>query len=538
MLKYAAGMAAAILIAAGTFITAAPAIQAETAPAAARGATRITDVFVRTSVRERRAHIDIEVTGARNAGLVNLTARMLNEAGQEEIVFVRTARIEAKDVQVVTVTLAWRDPRVWDLGQPNLYTLKLKAAGAGIDQEVTQEFGFREFWIDGRDFYLNGTKLHFRPTTLDPHGGDAAEIAKEIDHQADLGFNLGELKPTDDDFSALNDAAGRAADRKGFAVAGVIPYINKVDKLDDPKQRAAYEEKLAQFIRKARNHPSILFWGTSTGVYANGRNLDPRLIGQRSWAIDREAVTTYQRGLEVLRIVRENDPTRPTFTHGGGYVGDVYTTSCGLGFLPLQERDDWLSAWADTGKMPLMMFDFSAPGITSYFGARMSTSSATPVMEPLATERAAAYLGGEAYRKETPAYRAAVANQIGVNKDVPDPLLRQLYEVAKSPAVVDTQRLFITNMWRAWRTWGISGGMAPAGVDVYLPDDLLKACNAPAMAWIAGSARDGFTSKDHSFRTGDRVAKQIVLINDLRKEQPFTISWTASVGATEVEKRT
>ncbi len=48
------------------------------------------------------------------------------------------------------------------MDQPNLYTLRLKVTGAGLDDQYDQEFGFREFWIEGRQFYLNGTVIHLR----------------------------------------------------------------------------------------------------------------------------------------------------------------------------------------------------------------------------------------------------------------------------------------------------------------------------------------------------------------------------------------
>jgi beta-galactosidase len=539
MRKAAAGLAAAVLLVAATLLVAGRAEAAEavpTGPAApagpgAMGGTRITDVFIRTSVRERKAWLDIEVTGARNAGLVNLTARMLNEAGEEETVFVKTMRIEASPVQVVTVMLAWRNPRLWDLGQPNLYTLKLKAAGAGLDQEVTQEFGFRELAIDGRDFFLNGTKVHFRPLVLDWKDG----IADAIDKAAGLGFTLGEVWPDDGDFAAIYDVVGGKADRKGFAVIGVIPDISKVDNQDDPAQRAAYQEKLAKFIRTSRNHPSILMWNTAPDGYRNGRDMDPRLIGQRGWAVDREVVGRNQKALEVMRIVKAYDPTRPVFAHEGNYVGDVYTAGGDLGMLPLQERADWLSAWADSGKMPVMMLDFLAP--------RWMILKSSGPSGIVATEWAAAEFGNEAYRLEDPLYRRAVA-QPGDSKE---DFSRRYVELRRYVAMIEMQRLFFKNMWQTWRTWGISGGMAPldekvaAGDKVRLDDmpealDPLKPYNGPAVAWIAGSARDGFTSKDHSYRAGERVAKQIVLINDDRKGQPYTFAWSASVGASEVGK--
>ena len=75
---------------------------------------------------------------------------MLDEKGAVEKSFTADAAVEAKETQTVTLSWPWADPRLWDVGQPNLYTLRLKVKGAGLDDEYDQEFGFREFWIEGR----------------------------------------------------------------------------------------------------------------------------------------------------------------------------------------------------------------------------------------------------------------------------------------------------------------------------------------------------------------------------------------------------
>jgi len=57
------------------------------------------------------------------------------------------------------------------------------------------------------------------------------------------------------------------------------------------------------------------------------------------------------------------------------------------------------------------------------------------------------------------------------------------------------------------------------------------------LAWIAGSEGE-YTAKDHHFNSGQKIDKQIVLINDTRQPQEFTAAWTAVVGGKEVGKGT
>ena len=55
-------------------------------------------------------------------------------------------------------------PKLWDIHTPqNTYERRtsrlLDAAGKSLDTSWPDAFGFREFWIEGRDFYLNGTRI-------------------------------------------------------------------------------------------------------------------------------------------------------------------------------------------------------------------------------------------------------------------------------------------------------------------------------------------------------------------------------------------
>ncbi len=127
---------------------------------------RVTDVFVRTSTRKQNLSLDVELTGVKQAGRAEFVAEMLDEKGAVEKTFTADVAVEAKDVQTVTLSWPWANPRLWDVGQPNLYTLRLKVQGAGLDDEYDQEFGFREFWIEGRRFFLNGTEIRLRQGLL------------------------------------------------------------------------------------------------------------------------------------------------------------------------------------------------------------------------------------------------------------------------------------------------------------------------------------------------------------------------------------
>jgi hypothetical protein len=62
----------------------------------------------------------------------------------------------------------------------------------------------------------------------------------------------------------------------------------------------------------------------------------------------------------------------------------------------------------------------------------------------------------------------------------------------------------------------------------------MAANSSPTLAWIAGGDKESLTDKDHVFTTGDRVEKQIAIINDDRVERPYTGTWCATLAGREI----
>jgi beta-galactosidase len=122
--------------------------------------TGIADIFVETSVREKRIKASVEIHYPR-PGAQSMTVRSTVLDG-------RTTTLELPGVAVRTdnkVSLAapWANPVLWGnspYGEPKLYMLRteLLRDGKVIDRVFTR-FGFREVWIDGKDVLLNGKKL-------------------------------------------------------------------------------------------------------------------------------------------------------------------------------------------------------------------------------------------------------------------------------------------------------------------------------------------------------------------------------------------
>ncbi len=503
----------------------------------------ISDVYIKPSTRRKELGTDVELSGVTQSGPVQIVARLLDENGSEEKRFTQTVNVVARSKQSVQIAWPWTNPRLWDYNKPNLYTMRLSAKGAGVDDETAQKFGFREVWVQGREVFFNGTPFRIRPFLLGATG--ANEGAKRLKEARELGYNFGELWPEDIE-SRSRDARYTdwydVADREGFPISGVMPHMGWMgSQINSPDKMATYRAKTERLMRRYRNHPSVIIWGTSGNMMGGSR--DPRYVGLREESIASETVRGSQSARTIplaekgVNIIKSVDPTRPVLIHNGGAAGDIYTLNHYLNFIPLQEREEWLSNYVVKGDMPLMYVEFGTPVNISLMRGRSGFLNAY-VSENLLTEFTAIYLGNEAYKLEPADYRKRTAERFV--KDQAYQWSQSMKERDFSPSWMQLQDLFIRNTWRSWRTMGITGGMVPWDEGyVRLNGQLtpagkaMRANNSDTLAWITGAAQTGdiaaFTSKDHSFFAGEKVRKQIALLNDARIVQKYTLRWTATI---------
>lgn len=506
-------------------------------------AARIADVFVQTSTRKKELTLEVSLAGRTAKDALTVTARAVNAKGTVEKTFapvVLTPSVSAEtNEQTVSATWAWENPRLWDLDKPNLYTLQVTVTGAGITDGVSQPFGFREFWVQGRDIYFNGTPFRMRPTLLN------TDVPGGWEERRDFGFNIVELWPNGHERRTQESRYVdwyEYADTRGIPVTGILPHMDWMGgNYSTPERTAAHELQVRRDLRRYRNHPSIVMWGTSGNMM--GGTADPQYAGvkERAKTYDmarspnlRGAFPLAQRGINYMK---SQDPTRPVFIHHGGAIGDLYTLNHYLGMRPLQEREEFVSGWAKRGDMPLWYVEFGTPLNTSLFRGRNGFGDAMRT-EPFLSEYCAIYQGTEAYKNEPPAYRADIASKLIEGQKYQGWFYNE--PMNTSASFQSLQALFHTNTWRSYRTFGMTGGMIPWDGG-YITNqgkrtpagEAFAVANAPTLAWIAGDA-PVFTAKDHHYRAGQTVRKQIALLNDTRAPQSYSGTWVAkdSGGAT------
>ncbi len=194
---------------------------------------------------------------------------------------------------------------LWDLGQGNLYDLKLTLSnGNKVLDEVKSYFGMRSVCFKDGKFYLNGRSV-FGRFILDQGfykdgiytAPDVSRFDEDIKLSTDLGYNGARFHE-----KVFEPLALYAADKAGYMVWDEYPdwHLNHDDIscLDE-----LIPDWLAE-IRRDYNHPSIIGWCCLNETWDRG----PKKLRQD----DRLLETIY-------RVVKSQDNTRPVIDTSGNF---------------------------------------------------------------------------------------------------------------------------------------------------------------------------------------------------------------------------
>jgi hypothetical protein len=271
-------------------------------------------------------------------------------------------------------TQPWKPEKLWDLNTPkNQYDLELSlmdGAGKTVDVFYPARFGFREFWIEGRDFMLNGTRVfwHNKPIescNIGVRFCTYAAAKETLERMQSIGINMVythnyDCKPG----SHLSfEELLTAADDAGIMVAFTMPHFHDYDwKADDAAQTNGYAQHAAFYARVAQNHPSVVAYATSHNATMYFEVMNPDTIdGVYAPPSDPGYEKNARTALTVQSIIQQLDPTRIVYHHSSGNLGMMWTSNFYLNFVPVQERSDWFEHWATKGTKPAFTTEYGMP---------------------------------------------------------------------------------------------------------------------------------------------------------------------------------
>ncbi|MFC1806475.1 glycoside hydrolase family 2 protein, partial [Planctomycetota bacterium] len=275
----------------------------------------IKDLFVKTSVRKKELAVEYTVANELPADAqVSVTAAVEEGAGSfthlresenrprdpvPRVVLrlpVAPVRVPAGGTATVSAKAAWPKPRV----DPHLYRLQTELNSGDF---VSTRFGFREFWVEGHRFYLNGVPINLLATSWwPPHAPMTREQVEErwraIKKAGCVAFRT-HTQPWRPVHYDVADELGLL-----MIIEGAVWNDDSVYRVKDPVFWDNYAKHLKAMVDRDKNRPSLVMW-----------SLENEMTGGRM--NDR---TPYAKGqlVRMGKLVRQWDPTRPIFYESDG----------------------------------------------------------------------------------------------------------------------------------------------------------------------------------------------------------------------------
>jgi hypothetical protein len=494
-------------------------------------------------------------------------------------------------------TEKWLPPKLWDIHTPgNQYDVGVSLLSSDaqvLDAAYPTRTGFREFRIEGRDFYLNGTRLFLSGVPL-----DNAQIGAAWASHAGARESLQRLKSFGINFVYTHNydcqpgsylsfvEELRAADDEGVLVALSQPHFGDYEwEAADADQANGYARHAEYFVRAAENHPSVVMYSMSHNATGYSEDMSPDLMDgvadpRESWG-RRNA----QLALRAEAIVKAMDPDRIVYHHSSGNLGSMHTSNFYTNFAPIQELSEWFGPWAAKGTKPVFTCEYMVPCTWDwtmyrgwYKGAREFGSAVVP-WEFCIAEWNSQFLGDAAFRISEPEKQNLrwEAEQFRAGRlwhrwDYPYEVGSEAFD-ERYPVIA----AYLNDNWPAFRTWGVSAnspwewghywkpreGVSRARRELpvdwqnlqrpgFSPDYIDQQYERIDLAfkredWVATPAAQAlyrnnmpllaylagkpaaFTSQDHCFLSGETVEKQLVVINNSREPVTAACRWSLAL---------
>ncbi len=546
----------------------------------------ISDVRVVTSVRQKQISFD---TGFAQlpAGTYTLAAVVSDNGKPVKTFLSKPFQSEGKPDFRHTFTSAWRDPKLWDTDVPeNVYTVEMllkDASGKTLDHLFPEEFGFREFELQGRNFVLNGKPIHLRALPINNTAHSADSTRDKIEHlaRAAKAMNINFLFDGDRAYNfrigtnAYNSDFRTVLSRNGILTSLALPHAitDFASKLDDPAVAEAYRKLAAYRIRRYQNVPGIVLYSTSHNALGHADMQNPASMGT-DWRPEHAGHKSVKRenGLMAEKIITSIDPSRPVYHHDAGNLGRISAQNFYLNWAPMQERSDWLELWEKNGTMPIIFVEYGVPHVASWSSNRgpLFIWRSPGVQGTWLDEFNAETLGEEVYA-HTPNKEQMFRREYAAAKNNTPTRFLSAGNVLRDESTDKLRSVWLWNNLRDMRARGISGFQPwdhnsfhnPAGpgksslnpdrfknlkapgsvadrltstnyilTDPYgvfrpnLTGEMLEKGYRPLLGWISGKPGD-FTERSMHFRPGEAVEKSLTILNDTRHPQTVRYSWKA-----------
>ena len=447
---------------------------------------RIADVKVETSVRNWAITFDLALAGLDRERTYSVCAHITD--GTKPVKEFTSQPFQPNELagDRIRVTENWRPEKLWDTHTPqNQFDVSLsllESAGEVMDVALPVRFGFREFWIEGRDFYLNGTRLYLAAIPLNNAQGSAIMASYEATRATlqwyksfGINFVYTHNYGCEPGTRRAFEEVLRAADDEGILVAFSQPHFGQYNwTAPDADSTNGYAQHAAFYVHVAQNHPSVVCYATSHNGTGYGEDMNPDMIDGILAPRESYGVVSAGRALRAEAIIRQLDPSRIVYHHAGN-LGTMDSINFYGNWIPPQEMSDWFEHWATVGVKPVFTGEYSVPLLWDwgmyrgwYKGKREFGDAVVP-WEFCMAEWNAQTLGARAYqitdaekqnlRWEAEQFRLG---RVWRRWECPHTFGSPVFE-----DVFGVMAAQVTENYRAMRTWGNSATSSPWDTEGY-----------------------------------------------------------------------
>ncbi len=312
----------------------------------ARQSAHVEHVVVRPSTRQNILQLDTKVRldGAADATISHAVYEW--PAGAAPVLSVPETKLATNGVARTRV--AWPDAKRWSPAHPHLYTLRTTIRSGGRSETLETRFGFREFWIEGKNFILNGQPIRLL----------GSSVAREMEWALtpDVSRRSGrvglEFLKREMNFTAIryhntmmSREAALAADEAGVLVVNQTGlwsamrefYTNGADRL-----LQHMSAQIDEWYFRDVNSPSVVIWDVENEMLRDERSPE-----RERWVLALDA------------MLKRHDPALVVQHSGDAW----FSPDQEIVHLHMQERyAEPLRHWVEHGKTPLVFGEFWVGG--------------------------------------------------------------------------------------------------------------------------------------------------------------------------------
>jgi beta-galactosidase len=219
--------------------------------------------------------------------------------------------VRAGDTVKIAQLLPVKNPKRWSVSNPYLYQLKVEVqSNQKVQDAYTTNFGIRTFHFDpDKGFFLNGKHVKLKGVNNHHDGGPLGAACFDYTYERQLkilkemGCNALRMSHNPPAPELLDEA-----DRQGFVVIDELFDEWTVGKTKGgyaPVFNRWYEKDVSNWIRRDRNHPSVIAWSIGNEVPEQLDSIKgPELVEK------------------LVRSAKQFDTTRP-FTSACNFIPQV-----------------------------------------------------------------------------------------------------------------------------------------------------------------------------------------------------------------------